>query len=109
MFSASWLQRNVNKPGHGSDLSKWFCLAVEIVLVVLIETNTDAHYNISQVMQLLADSSDDSGIDLNLSDLDVGGNSSTTDVKRGDIPAPRRRLNQHFRQQVLACHLVVVV
>ena len=31
MFSVSWVQRNVNKPGHGSDLSKWCHLAVEMV------------------------------------------------------------------------------
>ena len=35
---------------------------------------------ISQVMQLLADSSDTSDSGLNLSDLDVGGNSSASDV-----------------------------
>ena len=26
--SVSWVQRNVNKTGHGSDLSKWLRLAV---------------------------------------------------------------------------------
>ena len=35
-------------------------------------------YNISQVMKLLADSSDGSGSGLNLSDLGVGGNSSAS-------------------------------
>ena len=47
-------------------------------------------YNSSQVMQLLADSSDDSGSDLNLSHLGIGGNSSASesDVEGGDIPAP---------------------
>ena len=43
-----------------------------------------------QVMQLLSDSSDDSGSDLNLADFDIGGNSSASDsdVEGGDIPSP---------------------
>ena len=45
-------------------------------------------YNISQVMELLADSSDDSRSDLNLADLDIGGNSTASDGEGGDIPAP---------------------
>ena len=63
-------------------------------------------YNISQVMQLLADSSDDSGSDLNLSDLDIGGNSSASECDvEGATFQHQRRLSQHFRQQVMACHL----
>ena len=62
-----------------------------------------------QVMQLLADSSDDSGSDLNLTDLDIGGNSSASESNvEGATFQHQRRLSQHFRQQVLACHLVVV-
>ena len=67
-------------------------------------------YNISQVMQLLADSSDGSVSDLNMSYLDVGGNSSASDGD-GVTFQHQQRLGQHFCQQVLACqcHLVMVV
>ena len=58
-----------------------------MVTVVLTE-NELRIYTIAQVMQLLADSSDDSGSDLNLSDLGVGGNSSASDMEGSDIPAP---------------------
>ena len=57
-------------------------------------------------MQLLADSSDDSGSGLDMSDLDVGRNRSAS-YEGGDIPV--LALSHHFCQQALACHLVVVV
>ena len=70
-------------------------------------------YNMSQVMQLLADSSHDSGSDLNLSDLDIGGNSSASesDVEGGDIPAPAEAepALPSTSRGTMACHLVVVV
>ena len=70
----------------GSDLSKWRHLAVEMVDgACRSDRKRTEIYNISQVMQLQADSSDDSGSYLNLSD--VGGNSSSCDVEGSNIPA----------------------
>ena len=102
MFSVSWVQRNVKT-------RSW----VRSVKMASLSSGDGAGRSdtkrtqiptISQVMQLLADSSDNSGSGLNLSDIDVGGSSSASDVEGGGIPAPQR-LSQHFRQQLLACHL----
>ena len=56
-------------------------------MVPVVLTENEHRYNSSQVMHLLADSSDNNGSDLNLADLDIGGNSSASDVEGGDIPA----------------------
>ena len=62
---------------YGSDLSKWRHLAVEMVAGARHSDRKRIEiYNISQVMQLLADSSNGSGSGLNMSDPDVGCNSS---------------------------------
>ena len=59
---------------------------------------------------MLADSSDDSGSDLNLSVLDIGGISSASESDvEGATFQHQLRLSQHFRQQAMACHLVMVV
>ena len=76
MFSVSWVQRNVKT-------RSW----VRFVKMASSSSGDGAPhsdrkrteiYNSSQVMQLLADSSDDSGSGLNMSDLDVGCNSSAS-------------------------------
>ena len=84
MFSMSWMQRNVTKQVMGQICQNGFSGDV----ARRSDRKRTEVYNISQVIQLLADSSDDSGSDLNLSDLDIGGNSSASesDVEGGDIP-----------------------
>ncbi len=66
MFSMSWMQRNVNKQVIGQICQNGF--------------SSDAI--VSRFIRW------DSGSDLNLSDLDIGGNSSASesDVEGGDIP-----------------------
>ena len=79
MFSVSWVQRNVKtrswvrsvkmgSPSSGDGAGRSDSKRTQIP-------------NISHVMQLLADSPDTSGGGLNLSDFDVGGRSSVSDVE----------------------------
>ena len=86
MFSVSWVQKNVKT-------RSW----VRSVEMASSSSGEGAHrsdreqiYNISQVMQLLADSSDDRDSGLNLSELEVGGNRCASDVE-GEIFHHQRR------------------
>ena len=47
MFSVSWEKRNVDKAGHGSDLSKWRHPAVDMVDGVRLLTENE--HNIQYV------------------------------------------------------------